>query len=84
KSVNLIAILVVFATTYALILPALTLDQNKVDQSPGISLETDSTEAHQVVSQAPETTQEPVFPTTSEEVNSPSVNSSVTEVPTPV
>ena len=33
KIVNLIAILVVFATTYALILPALTLDQDKADQT---------------------------------------------------
>ena len=37
KIVNLIAILVVFATTYALILPALTLDQDKVDQTSGIN-----------------------------------------------
>ena len=37
KIVNLIAILVVFATTYALILPALTLDQDKVNQTSGIN-----------------------------------------------
>ena len=37
KIVNLIAILVVFATTYALILPALTLDQDKADQTSGIN-----------------------------------------------
>lgn len=44
KIVNLIAILVVFATTYALILPALTLDQDKVEQTPGIHTGTSSTD----------------------------------------
>ena len=41
KIVNLIAILVVFATTYALILPALTLDQDKADQTSGINTQLD-------------------------------------------
>lgn len=44
KIVNLFAIVVVFATTYALILPALTLDQDKVEQTPGIHTGTASTD----------------------------------------
>ena len=38
KIVNLIAILVVFATTYALILPAITLESDKASQLSGISV----------------------------------------------
>lgn len=45
KLVNTVAILVVFSTTYALILPALTLDQDKVAHSAGIHIDQESTEA---------------------------------------
>lgn len=37
KFVNFVAVVVVFVTTYALILPALTLDQDKVNQTSGIN-----------------------------------------------
>lgn len=43
KLVKLLAILVVFGTTYALILPALTLDQNKAELTGGIDLPKEST-----------------------------------------
>ncbi|WP_238716667.1 hypothetical protein, partial [Streptococcus suis] len=39
KLVNIIAFLVVFATTYALILPAITLDQEKAEQTVGIEVQ---------------------------------------------
>ena len=50
KVVNLVAIIVVFATTYALILPAITLESDKASQLSGISVsetnsETQSNEA---------------------------------------
>lgn len=45
KVVNLIAIIVVFATTYALILPAITLESNKASQLSGISISETTTEA---------------------------------------
>ena len=38
KVVNLVAIIVVFATTYALILPAITLESDKASQLSGISV----------------------------------------------
>mgnify|MGYP007124520855 FL=1 len=50
KIVNLVAMIVVFATTYALILPAITLESDKASQLSGISVsetnsETQSNEA---------------------------------------
>ena len=50
KVVNIVAIIVVFATTYALILPAITLESDKASQLSGISVsetnsETQSNEA---------------------------------------
>lgn len=45
KVVNLIAIIVVFATTYALILPAITLESDKASQLSGISISETTTEA---------------------------------------
>lgn len=53
KVVNLVAIIVVFATTYALILPAITLESDKASQLSGISIsetnsETQSNEASPV------------------------------------
>lgn len=38
RAVQIVAMLVVFGTTYALILPALTLDQNKAEQTSGIDV----------------------------------------------
>ena len=38
KVVNLVAMIVVFATTYALILPAITLESDKASQLSGISI----------------------------------------------
>ena len=45
KVVNLVAIIVVFATTYALILPAITLESDKASQLSGISISETTTEA---------------------------------------
>lgn len=39
KVIGAIAVIVVFVTTYALILPALTLDSNAANQTPGINTE---------------------------------------------
>lgn len=39
KVISAIAVIVVFVTTYALILPALTLDSNTANQTPGINTE---------------------------------------------
>lgn len=39
KIIGAIAVIVVFVTTYALILPALTLDSNAANQTPGINTE---------------------------------------------
>lgn len=36
KLVMSLAVVVVFVTTYALVLPALTLDEQKADETPGI------------------------------------------------
>ncbi|MFZ2530843.1 MAG: InlB B-repeat-containing protein [Streptococcus suis] len=44
KVVNLVAIIVVFATTYALILPAITLESDKASQLSGISISETTTE----------------------------------------
>lgn len=74
KLVNIIAVLVVFATTYALILPAITLDQEKAEQTAGI--ETQETPAITETSQLPETTV--LAP------QAPSVDSSAEEVQTQV
>lgn len=38
RAVQIVAVLVVFGTTYALILPALTLDQQKAEQTSGIDV----------------------------------------------
>ncbi|MFZ1758133.1 MAG: InlB B-repeat-containing protein [Streptococcus suis] len=45
KVVNLVAMIVVFATTYALILPAITLESDKASQLSGISISETTTEA---------------------------------------
>ncbi|HFI0022266.1 TPA: InlB B-repeat-containing protein [Streptococcus suis] len=45
KVVNLVAMIVVFATTYALILPAITLESDKASQLLGISISETTTEA---------------------------------------
>lgn len=45
KFVNFVAVVVVFVTTYALILPALTLESNKASQLSGISISETTTEA---------------------------------------
>ncbi|HFU3725816.1 TPA: InlB B-repeat-containing protein [Streptococcus suis] len=44
KFVNFVAVVVVFVTTYALILPALTLESNKASQLSGISISDTTTE----------------------------------------
>ena len=44
KVVNLVAMIVVFATTYALILPAITLESDKASQLSGISISETTTE----------------------------------------
>ena len=44
-AVNILIMIVVFATTYALILPAITLDQEKASQTAGIRTAEDSSEA---------------------------------------
>ncbi|HFI0000266.1 TPA: InlB B-repeat-containing protein [Streptococcus suis] len=44
KIVNLVAMIVVFATTYALILPAITLESDKASQLSGISISETTTE----------------------------------------
>ncbi len=44
KFVNFVAVVVVFVTTYALILPALTLESNKASQLSGISSSETTTE----------------------------------------
>ena len=55
KVVNLVAMIVVFATTYALILPAVTLESDKASQLSGISVS--------------ETNSETLNPETSEEIS---------------
>jgi len=55
KVVNLVAMIVVFATTYALILPAITLESDKASQLSGISVS--------------ETNSETLNPETSEEIS---------------
>ena len=55
KIVNLVAMIVVFATTYALILPAVTLESDKASQLSGISVS--------------ETNSETLNPETSEEIS---------------
>ena len=39
KIISVISAIVVFVTTYALILPAITLDASKAGQEPGITFE---------------------------------------------
>ena len=48
--VMMLAVVVVFTTTYALILPALTIDRDTAQQSPGMELEQ---EARQESGQSP-------------------------------
>ena len=44
RIVTALAAVVVFATTYALVLPALTLDDQKAEETPGIETQTQAQE----------------------------------------
>ncbi len=94
KVVNLVAIIVVFATTYALILPAITLESDKASQLSGISVsetnsETQSNEAPPVevteaTSQAVEESSAIEQTTTTTSVSSSTEASTETETSQPI
>lgn len=73
KLVNIIAFLVVFATTYALILPAITLDQEKAEQTAGIEVQETpvTTEISKLTEPMVTTQQTPIVGSSADEVQSP-------------
>nr|WP_024393132.1 InlB B-repeat-containing protein [Streptococcus suis] len=73
KLVNIIAFLVVFTTTYALILPAITLDQEKAEQTAGIEVQETpvTTEISKLTEPMVTTQQTPIVGSSADEVQSP-------------
>lgn len=62
KTVTVLAALVVFVTTYALVLPAITLDSNKAEATPGIETGTTAEEPNEKASAPSQEGEDPVEP----------------------